>query len=98
MVAEGASSGEPWDGPRNCMAAIVQLLDELDRELSGNQLHKELRLAGHAFKDRTIDVAAEQLALAGVISVRTGARNARLYRPQPTSADLSPAEVGGGGQ
>ena len=77
------ASAEPWNGPTECMAVVLDVLTALaGAEVSGNALVRDVKAHGHAFHERTIREAADRLVLSPEhpVYVRTGARNARLYR------------------
>lgn len=76
----GRDESSPWDGPTNCMDAIVELLRETGAEWSKPKLERELRDRGRSFRNETIRSAAEMLADRGVLTTRLGSRNSRLFR------------------
>lgn len=84
MAAEGVAEVPQWDGPQNCMAAVLALLKGAPgQSFSGNALFTALKAAGEGFRKPTVAEAAERLAYKGQIAVSTGARNSRLYRFEP---------------
>ena len=69
-----------WDGPKECMAAITAWFTEHpDEELSKRAVAERLRAFGLSYRDRTVGDALERLAVEQVLTVRRGARNARLF-------------------
>jgi len=87
QVAETADAGPAWDGPTECMEAIVLVLKALaPEEFSGNQLPVEMRTAGHHFRAETVRDGASRLAANGRIAVRHGPNNARLFSWKPTDS------------
>ena len=75
-----------WHGPTECMAAVRKILeDQAGTELAQGRLEDQLRAGGKSFRNQTIREAAERLAQdpAEPITVRVGARSARLYTFDP---------------
>lgn len=72
---------QPWDGPRQCMAAIVDLFhgEQPAAEMSGQQVIDSLQILQRGFKERTVRQALEMLRAEGDLTRRTGPRNSRLY-------------------
>jgi hypothetical protein len=79
-VAPARAEAEEWDGPTECMAAVKQFLaDHPDEEFSKNAMGQRLRAVGLRYRNDTIADSLEHLAADGAISVRIGARQARLF-------------------
>ena len=70
---------EPWHGQTHCMADVLSFLTSAGSEYSGFALYNAMKATGHNYRRDTITQAAEALALEGTLTVRSGARNARLY-------------------
>ena len=71
-----------WNGPTECMAALTAYFtnNEPDAELSKNRVAESLRALGLSYRSMIVGDALERLALAGVLDVRQGPRNARMFR------------------
>ena len=83
-VGPARVDGGHWEGPTECMAAVLRVLEaEAPDELSGRRLVERLRALGYPFREATVREAAERLALEGQASVRNGPRNSRLFRWRP---------------
>ena len=83
-VGAARVDGGQWEGPTECMAAVLRVLEaEAPDELSGRRLVERLRALGYPFREATVREAAERLALEGQASVRNGPRNSRLFTWQP---------------
>ena len=81
FVPVAASDASGWDGPTECMAAVLALCaEDPDHEFSQRNLFAAMKAANHGFREGTIREAAERLVIDGALDVRVGARNARLYR------------------
>ena len=80
----------PWDGPTECMAAIRKVLEDAGLELSVAKLLAALKVIGLSFRRSTVQEAADRLAHspAEPITMRIGARSARLYRFDPDAPAL----------
>jgi hypothetical protein len=87
------AESEPWHGPTDCMAACRDLLaDMAPQELSQKAVEDGLRRIERGFRAETVRDALERLAAdpAAPVTVRTGSRNARLYRHrEPDPAELA---------
>ncbi len=69
-----------WEGPTKCMASVRDFFRTTGTaEYSGNQLYTSMKTIGAPYHRATIGQAAERLVMDGHLSVRTGARNSRLY-------------------
>lgn len=80
MVDTETAPAEEWNGPRNCMRAVQELLDASPgNTYTGNELVRALKAHGTPFHERTIRDAAERLAIEGLIDVRVGPRRSRIY-------------------
>lgn len=74
------TAAETWNGPTKAIAAVVEFLSAAPGTMfTGNQLCDALRATGVTFREQTIRVAAEQAAMEGRLTVRSGPRNSRLY-------------------
>ncbi len=83
FVDEPEAENAGWDGPTECMNAVVELLRRAPgTEFSKRRLVTSMRAAGHTFRDGTIHEAAERLALQHRISYRKGPKNSDLYSHQ----------------
>lgn len=79
------NTDQAYTGPTHCRDAIVELLaDHPTEEFSRNQLADLLRARGLSYRNDTISAAAEMAAETGVITVRTGPRNSRLFKHKST--------------
>lgn len=75
-----------WDGPTECMAAILSYFTEHepDAELTKNKVGERLRARGLRYREQTIRDALEQLAATGTLDARDGPNRSRLFRlPNP---------------
>jgi len=87
QVTQTADAGAPWDGPTECMDAVVALLGTLaPEEFSGRGLAEKMTTAGHRFRAETVRDGAHRLAMDGRIAVRHGPNNARLFSWKPTDS------------
>lgn len=68
-----------WDGPTECITAVVAFLQETDGEYSTKQLGARLRERGTSFRDATIAQAARIAHDRDLIAQRAGPRGAYLY-------------------
>lgn len=74
---------EPWR-PTHCIDAIVALLEsQPEREFSQRQVRETLAFQGESYRTQTIGFACEQAAREGLVVVRDGPRNSRLFRVKP---------------
>ena len=86
--AAAVAGAEAWDGPTECMAAVLALFAELpDQELSQRNLFAAMKAGNHGFREGTIREAAERLVVDGALDVKVGSRNARLYRHRRETLD-----------
>lgn len=77
--APAAVDDDAWDGPTQCMDAIVTFLEDAGGTFSLKQLGDRLRERGLSYRSKTIADAARQVAQDDRISCRTGPRGALLY-------------------
>lgn len=89
---EDVATGEAvdWEGPTEAAAAVVAFLAAFGKPLSGTALVKEMRNAGHRFREQTIRAAADLAVQNGRLNCRPGPRNAKVYEPvgAPVQEDL----------
>lgn len=77
----GTEERTEWHGPTECVKAVVVLLGELDREISGNKLIGEMRARELGFRDRTVRDAARIAANQKLIGHKFGPRSSDIYYP-----------------
>lgn len=82
----GAVDVKPWDGPTQCMAAVLHYFQSYapDEEISKGAMAERLRATGNSYRDTVVTEALERLAVDGVLGVRNGARNSRLFTLKTT--------------
>lgn len=76
---QSARDDTPWDGPTNCMDAIIQLMTDTGAQWSKNQIARELRDQGLSFRNETIRQAAELLVSNGRLESHLGSRGSTLF-------------------
>lgn len=77
---QGAGDHAAWDGPTECMEAVIEVLQAAPGvEFAKSHLVEALRATGKQYRDRTIGEAAQRLVLEGRCSFRRGPRNSQLY-------------------
>ena len=80
FVDQPHAESATWDGPTECMNAILALLETTPGiEFSKRRLVTAMRAAGHPFRDGTIHQAAERLAMQQRLTYRKGPKNSDLY-------------------
>lgn len=80
-VGQNQLDGTPWDGPTQCMEAILHWFDaNPGEEVAQRSFPERLRAAGVSYRNQTIRDALERLVVDGHLQARNGPRNARLYQ------------------
>lgn len=71
---------EEWNGPTECVAAIVELLETTGDELNRTQIQKELKERNRSYGNDTIQDALRIAVMNGRLGHRKGPRKSDLYR------------------
>lgn len=84
----GTAPAPTWDGPTECLDAIVAFIREAGGDHTLRQLGTRLRERNLSYRSQTIATAARMAAERGLLEQRTGARGALVYSPGiPTLSD-----------
>lgn len=68
-----------YDGPKECVKAVVALFEDVGGEMSKSTVIDRLRKRDLRYRDKVISDSLEVLAGRSVLCERQGPRNARLY-------------------
>jgi hypothetical protein len=90
-----AAAITPYDGPTRCISAVLGVLQaEPGTEMNTAAVRREVKEAGHPFRDSIISVSLAKLVAKELIQVRGGPKNSKLYKWDPAAeAAVTPDEM-----